>query len=177
MPSGKFHDVVTLLLTPAAFGAGIAAFGTLPLAATAAAAFAFGGFMFGPDLDTVSKQYSRWGIFRFFWLPYRKFFSHRSRWSHGLIFGSLLRSIYFIGVITLAAFALAMAWHAAAESAGPEFLSFVGIWQTFGITFREKIGAIYLAAVFGGLWLGAASHTFTDMAVSYVKTGRITEFL
>ena len=66
--------------------------------------------MFGPDLDTTSKQYSRWSAIRWIWVPYRTFFKHRSTFSHGIIFGALLRVIYFLGVITLGAFAVSYAW-------------------------------------------------------------------
>jgi hypothetical protein len=39
------------------------------------------------------------------------------------------------------------------------------------------MGANFLALTFVGLWLGAASHTFTDVAGSYVMTGRVTDLL
>jgi len=50
--------------------------------------------VFGPDLDAKSFQYKRWGIIKWIWLPYRMFFSHRSRFSHGLLWGPVTRSIY-----------------------------------------------------------------------------------
>ena len=74
------------------------------MSAIIAIAFVFGGVMFGPDLDTVSRQYSRWFVFRFLWYPYRTFFKHRSRFSHGLIFGALVRVVYFLGVLTIAVY-------------------------------------------------------------------------
>src|SRR5436190_9049930 len=104
MPSGKTHDAITLILAAPAFAVTYAATNSFPLSIVVAAAFIFGGIMFGPDLDTVSRQYSRWLIFRFIWLPYRRFFKHRSRFSHGLIFGALGRVVYFMGVLTLAVF-------------------------------------------------------------------------
>src|SRR4051794_23704245 len=101
MPSGRFHDAVTFVLAAPAFAAGYAVTGRLGSAAAVAAAFVFGGLMFGPDLDTTSRQYSRWSIFRILWLPYRTFFKHRSRFTHGLIFGAILRVIYFLGILTV----------------------------------------------------------------------------
>src|SRR4051812_4362040 len=101
MPSRKTHDAITLILAAPAFAATYAATKSIPASTVVAAAFIFGGFMFGPDLDTVSRQYSRWLIFRFIWLPYRRFFKHRSRFSHGLVFGALGRVIYFMGALTL----------------------------------------------------------------------------
>ena len=71
------------------------------LAAAATAATVFGGLMFGPDLDIQSKQYTRWGVFRFLWFPYKVVFRHRSRWSHGLVFGTLIRVVYFAAALAL----------------------------------------------------------------------------
>src|SRR3712207_4051725 len=103
MPSGKTHDMVTLVLAPPTFAAAWGLTGSLALAIVATAAMLFGGLMFGPDLDIQSKQYTRWGVFRFIWLPYKVIFRHRSRWSHGILFGTLIRVIYFTGVIALLA--------------------------------------------------------------------------
>ena len=133
--------------------------------------------MFGPDLDTKSVQYSRWGIFRVFWLPYKGFFKHRSRWSHGLIFGTLFRVIYFIGVITIFSFLIALLAAIYTNGELPAFLDFVKAWTKIGDLARQNLGQNIFYFIFSGLWLGAASHTFTDMAGSYIKTGRITEFL
>ncbi|HEX8746434.1 MAG TPA: DUF2227 family putative metal-binding protein, partial [Pyrinomonadaceae bacterium] len=69
MPSGKTHDAITILLAAPTFGAAWALTGSLALAFVATAAMLFGGLMFGPDLDIQSKQYTRWGVFRFLWLP------------------------------------------------------------------------------------------------------------
>jgi uncharacterized metal-binding protein len=177
MPSGKFHDAVTILLAPAAGGVCYAATQNITASVILTAGFLFGGLMFGPDLDTVSKQYSRWSVLRILWFPYRSFFKHRSRWSHGLVFGSFLRVVYFVGTVTVAAFLAVTLWSMLSGGTAPGFGGLTGTWQRFGELFREYIGQIYLLAAFIGIWLGAASHTFTDMAGSYVKTGRIMEFL
>ena len=95
--------MVTLVLTAPTFAAAWGLTGSLALSAAATVAMLFGGLMFGPDLDIQSKQYTRWGVFRFLWLPYKVVFRHRSRWSHGLIFGTLIRVVYFTGVIALIA--------------------------------------------------------------------------
>lgn len=173
MPSGRTHDAITFLL---AVPASVAAYSVTRDAGSAAVvglAFLFGGLMFGPDLDTVSRQYSRWFIFRFLWYPYRSFFNHRSRFSHGLIFGALIRVIYFMGVVTLTAFAIAYAFAAYRGGTLPSILDYASVWRPIG----EAVGQQFLVLSFVGLWLGAASHTFTDMAGSFVKTGRITKFL
>lgn len=177
MPSGKTHDAVTFLLAMPACIAACSFTNSVAAAVVVGAAFIFGGFMFGPDLDTVSRQYSRWFIFRFLWYPYRSFFKHRSRFSHGLIFGALLRVIYFMGVLTLIAFAAAYIYAAYAGGKLPGLVDFARVWQPIGEFTRANFGEHFLPAVFVGLWFGAASHTFTDMAGSFIKTGRIAKFL
>src|ERR1043165_9727701 len=101
MPSGKTHDLVTVALAPATVAAGWGLTGSLTMSAAATAAELFGGLMFGPDLDIQSRQYTRWGVFRFLWLPYKTVCRHRSRWSHGIIFGTLIRVVYFAAALTL----------------------------------------------------------------------------
>ena len=177
MPSGRTHDAITFLLAVPGFAAGYSFSHSVASAAVMGAAFIFGGLMFGPDLDTVSRQYSRWLIFRFLWFPYRKFFKHRSRFSHGLILGALIRVVYFMGALTLAAF-LAVYFYAAYSGGKlPGLVDFARVWQSVGVATRERFGEYFLLVIFIGLWLGAASHTFTDMAGSFIKTGRIAKFL
>jgi len=176
MPSGKTHDAITILLAVPAFAAAYAATRSLSAALVLAAAFVFGGVMFGPDLDTVSRQYSRWLIFRFIWYPYRRFFKHRSRFSHGLIFGALGRVVYFMGVLTILAFAAVALYAGYLGGKTPNLFDFARIWQSIGAFIRADLGEYFLATAFIGLWLGAASHTFTDMAGSFIKTGRAAKF-
>lgn len=177
MPSGRTHDAITFLLTVPACVATFAATRDVWSSATVGAAFLFGGLMFGPDLDTVSRQYSRWFFLRFLWFPYRSFFNHRSRFSHGLILGALIRVVYFMGVLTLAAYLLALAWMGMSDDGVPDVQDFANAWRLVGDSVRTYLGAGFFVLSFIGLWLGAASHTFTDMAGSFVKTGRIAKFL
>ncbi|HVF46976.1 MAG TPA: metal-binding protein [Pyrinomonadaceae bacterium] len=177
MPSGRTHDAITFLLSVPATAIGYAATGNAVSAALVGAAFLFGGLMFGPDLDTVSRQYSRWSIFRFVWFPYRSFFSHRSRFSHGLIFGALIRVVYFLGIITLVAFLAAYAYAAYSKGRPPDLIEFTQFWGPAGDLTRRHLGDHSLPLAFAGLWLGAASHTLTDLAGSFIKTGRIAKFL
>lgn len=177
MPSGKTHDAITFILTVPTFACSWLYSQSLPLAALVTGAFLFGGLMFGPDLDTHSKQYTRWSVFSFLWYPYKVFFKHRSRWSHGLVFGTLFRVIYFMGALTLVSFLIV--FFAALYSGGesPKLLEFARSWQEIGVFVRANFGEYAFPAVFIGLWLGAASHTFADLAGSFIKTGRIGEFL
>ncbi len=177
MPSGKTHDAITFLFVAPTFAATWKQTESFPLAMVVAVAFTFGGLMFGPDLDTHSKQYTRWSVFRFLWYPYQAFFAHRSRWSHGLIFGTLLRIVYFMGALTLLSFlpVFLLAWHKGGEL--PNLLEFTKTWTSIGEFVRGDLGEYAFLYVFIGLWLGAASHTLTDMAGSFIKRGRVMEFL
>lgn len=177
MPSGKTHDAVTFLFAAPVFAATWKITESVSLASVVASTFLFGGLMFGPDLDTISKQYARWSFFRFLWLPYRAFFKHRSRWSHGLVFGTFLRVVYFVGALTL--FSFLAAYVLAIYTGGdlPRLAGFAATWRQIGNSVRANFGEYVFVAVFIGLWLGAASHTLTDIAGSFVKTGRISEFL
>ena len=177
MPSGKTHDAITLIFTVPAVAATFVATRSITAAITVGAAFIFGGIMFGPDLDTVSRQYSRWLVFRSLWLPYRWCFKHRSRFSHGLILGALIRVIYFMGLSTLVVFAGAILWTSYTGGKPPSFSDLTLTWQRIGESIRAHFGENFVLLAFIGLWLGAASHTFTDMAGSFIKTGRIAKFL
>lgn len=177
MPSARTHDAITFLLAAPTFAAAYGITRDAWTGAVVALAFIFGGLMFGPDLDTVSRQYSRWSLLRFFWIPYRRFFKHRSRFSHGLIVGALLRVVYFLGVLTLVVYLAAVIRALLTGESLTDPNDIVRVWQPIGEFIHRWFGDNFLLTVFVGLWLGAASHTFTDMADSFIKTGRIAKFL
>lgn len=177
MPSGKTHDAVTFFLTVPIMAATWRIADSLPLAVIVTLAFLLGGLMFGPDLDTMSKQYTRWGIFKTLWYPYQAFFKHRSRWSHGLVFGTFLRVVYFIGVLTLLSFMITFIVTIYLGGDVPHLFEFTKNWQQIGTFVRTNFGQYTFHGIFIGLWLGAASHTITDMAGSFIKTGKITDFI
>jgi uncharacterized metal-binding protein len=172
MPSGKTHDALTLILAAPAFGVTYAVTLEVWISIVLTVGFLFGGLMFGPDLDTVSKQNSRWSVLRFVWFPYRTFFKHRSRWSHGLVFGTLIRVVYLMGVATCLAFVVAYAYSAYAGGRLPGMWEFARVWTTLRGSADALLGVNGVVFLFGGMWVGAASHTFTDLAGSYIKTGR-----
>ncbi|HEX6126446.1 MAG TPA: metal-binding protein [Pyrinomonadaceae bacterium] len=173
MPSGRTHDLITIALAaPVLAGAYVSAY-DVRLSIVVTLGFLFGGLMFGPDLDTVSKQYSRWRFFKLLWFPYRSFFKHRSRWSHGLIFGTLLRVIYFMGIATCIAFLLTYAYATYVGGAVPGVRDFARVWARLREYTDLMLGVDGAIGLFIGMWIGAASHTLTDIAGTYVKTGRI----
>lgn len=175
MPSGKTHDAVTFLFVAPVFAAAWQYSTNLSLALIVTVSFLFGGLMFGPDLDTHSKQYTRWGFLCYLWYPYQAFFAHRSRWSHGLIFGTFIRIVYFMGALTLLSFlpVFLLAWRKGGDL--PDLLEFAKTWTSIGEYVRGDLGEYAFLYVFIGLWLGAASHTLTDMAGSFIKHGRVME--
>lgn len=173
MPSGKTHDVITLALAAPVFAGAYAATGDSWLSVVVTVGFLFGGLMFGPDLDTASKQYSRWSFLKLLWFPYRNFFKHRSRWSHGLIFGTLLRVVYFMGIATSAAFLATYAYTTYAGADLPGIWDFTRVWARLREYTDLALGVHGVVALFIGMWTGAASHTLTDIAGTYIKTGRI----
>jgi len=177
MPGGNTHDAITFILTVPAAAAGFYFTGSFAAAAIVAIAFLFGGLMFGPDLDTISRQYSRWRFFRFLWFPYRSFFKHRSRWTHGLIFSTLFRVVYFMGIVSAVLIAASYLSAIIFATPAPHMADLVGAWSGLG-----RLSTLYgagdmLLLIFIGMWSGAASHTFADMAGTYIKTGRTKGFL
>jgi len=173
MPSGKTHDLITFALAPATFAAAWGLTGSLTLSTVATCAMVFGGLMFGPDLDIQSRQYTRWGVFRFLWLPYKMAFRHRSRWSHGIVFGTLIRVVYFAAVLTLLFWAAVYVRATFVAGGTPPGWHEV----TLAWSFIEEGAASYgvgrhvLLATLAGLWWGAASHTLTDVGWSVLRKG------
>src|SRR5919197_433266 len=169
LPSGKTHDAITIILAAPTFAVAWGLTGNLALAALATCAMLFGGLMFGPDLDIQSRQYTRWGVFRFLWIPYRAFFRHRSRWSHGIIFGTLIRVTYFacmLALLTLAAICL----RAVLVGGGPpSFDTIAQAWRAIESGLKHSIGKHAVWAFLAGIWWGAASHTLTDVAWSSIR--------
>ena len=125
--------------------------------------FLFAGLMFGPDLDIYSRQYQRWGFLRWMWIPYQKSLRHRSMLSHGIIIGTVVRSLYLLGWIAVVGFLgllVAQAiWDVSWTSEEIAELAIARIQQHYG----ESI------AVFLGLELGAMSHYLSDWGGSVYK--------
>lgn len=165
MPSGRTHDRITLMSLPWIGGLSYLLTRQGELALIVAGAFLFSGLMFGPDLDIHSVQYKRWGIFRWLWLPYRSLMSHRSPLSHGLIIGTVLRLLYFLGflsIISILGMAIA------------QFIwGFDWNWQQVGRQIFQSLQGQYLAEAIAsviGLELGAMSHTASDWLVSTYRS-------
>jgi uncharacterized metal-binding protein len=169
MPSGKTHDLITFLL--AAPTAAFTYYFTRDwvLTAVATAAMLFGGLMFGPDLDVQSRQYTRWGPLRFLWWPYKVALRHRSRWSHSIMLGTLIRVVYFLIVVTIVLVASLYIRDVYINQASINSTTFTdAIGRVWEIISPIKRG--YLIAAFAGLWVGASSHTISDVLGSFFKS-------
>jgi uncharacterized metal-binding protein len=171
MPSGRTHDTITFILAAPTFAIAWGLSGSIALALVAACAMLFGGLMFGPDLDIQSRQYTRWGVFRFLWLPYRMMFRHRSRWSHGIIFGTLIRVIYFVAVLGIIVSVAVYLRASLVHGAPPSFDEMMEAWRAIEAGIRDGLGRHAVWAGLAGLWWGAASHTLTDVAWSVMRKG------
>ncbi len=176
MPSGRTHDAITILLCVPTFALAWGTTNSFGLACVTTCAMLFGGFMFGPDLDIQSKQYTRWGVFRFLWWPYKVMFRHRSRWSHGIVFGTLIRVVYFALMLALVvAAAIYLRAMLVNSAAAPKFEEIVTAWRAIETGLRHyggtTAGTHVVWALLAGLWWGAASHTLTDVAWSVLRKG------
>lgn len=164
MPSGKNHDKITFITLPCLTFASFLVTRQPILVLLISSSFLFSGLMFGPDLDIYSIQFKRWGILRNLWLPYQKFFSHRSFFSHGFIVGTVIRVIYlftFIFLVGISAITITqIIW------------GFDWNWQEFVISTFTILFIVYwqkTLAVFIGLELGAMSHYLADGIMSWLK--------
>ncbi|MCS6885159.1 MAG: metal-binding protein [Acidobacteriota bacterium] len=164
MPSGKTHDLVTyLLICPAYLVAMV--LGAQPLeAGLVALGVLIGGLMFGPDLDIDSRQYYRWGIFRWIWWPYKAFLPHRSRLSHGIVLGTLVRIVYFLAVLSIVS---GLLYGAAATVGVPKQV--VDRFLTLMASLDWRVWCFIVV----GLWIGAASHSLVDFLHSALKKFKI----
>jgi uncharacterized metal-binding protein len=111
-------------------------------------------------------------VFRFIWWPYKVMFRHRSRWSHGIIFGTLIRVVYFAFMIALLAAAAIFLRAFLVAHALPDVGELLRAWHAVEAGARlEGTGRAAALATLAGLWWGAASHTLADVAWSVLRKG------
>lgn len=163
MPSGRTHDRITLWSLPFLAGLTFALTRNANVTLLLLGGFLFSGLMFGPDLDIHSRQFIRWGWLRWIWIPYQKAIRHRSVFSHGVIIGTIVRSLYLAFFLSILGFLV------------------LGIAQFFGnvnwnwqmvVAMMQRSLSQYpheWLALIVGLELGAFSHYISDWGGSTYK--------
>jgi uncharacterized metal-binding protein len=143
--------------------------GDLLLSGISTTAMVFAGLMFRPDLDLYSRQYQRWGPLRFIWRPYMLVTGHRSRLSHGLLFSTPARIVYFLAVLILSSATVLYARRCYLYGEQATWLAAFNQISTDLIAFWQKTDKKSFWAAFAGLWFGAAIHILTNVLGSMVK--------
>jgi uncharacterized metal-binding protein len=100
MASGKTHEWVTVgFLPPVLIACRWGLHLDWPAVVLITLGTWVGGFLLSPDLDTRSRPFYRWGLFRFIWWPYQWVAKHRSGLSHGIFLAPWLRLLYLSAVL------------------------------------------------------------------------------
>lgn len=168
MPSGRTHDFITIVTgaagAPAALNSGLPDLGPTN-AMVLLGAYVASGLLFSPDLDLRSVSYRRWRKMRWIWIPYQRMVPHRSWISHSLLFGPVLRVIYFAGVMGLLSL-IALGLLNLLVPIDPTG-SIVQI--TTGISEWAQFHPSVIGYAVLGFVLGGAAHTITDAVWSFIK--------
>jgi len=172
MPNARTHDAITYAIIPFTFLAAEIYWGDHATSAIATVAMVFSGLMFGPDLDLDSKPYRRWGPLKFLWKPYQVALPHRSVLSHGPVLGTIIRIVYFLIVFSLFAATLLYFRHRYVNVAQTTWLGEFDTIKADLFTFFNETEKQYLWGGFGGLCVGALSHTTADIFWSAIKRKR-----
>lgn len=85
MPDYKTHELINMSALPIILVVGLDAIPILALLLFTIG-YCFATFLVTPDLDTNSRPYNRWKVFRILWWPYNKLFKHRGL-SHHCVWG------------------------------------------------------------------------------------------
>lgn len=138
MPNGKTHDIITYLTTPVVGMLSYFITADIKNTLILMSAYFFASIMFNGDLDTNSRPYNRWFIFKMIWIPYQLIFYHRSYFTHGIIIGTLIRILY-LGIIP-----------------------FIIILVKGNLEVITSIDLNIIILIFIGLELGSIIHTISD---------------
>lgn len=162
MPKGKTHDQITFLCLLPSLAGGYYIFKDAGLTAAFTLSMLITSLFLGPDLDTKSINYFRWGILRFLWIPYRKLIPHRSILSHSFILAPIARILYLLLIISVSLIGLNLIFNGFNE---------IDIFITQLNSSLNKLvnyKMLILAILSGMLW-GNAQHIIADYGVSIYK--------
>lgn len=124
MPGHKTHERVGLLCTPLLFPLTQWLHLSIDQSIFFSITYLVANYFITPDLDTDSMPYHRWGLFRIFWWPYKRYIPHRSWLSHSSIISGTLRFLYL-----LLPFVVGMLWIPVHDPL--RFLPYIGIlWMS-----------------------------------------------
>jgi len=165
MASGKTHDGFTWAMAPAIWMIGQSGLHySVQVCLLITVGTLVGGLLLSPDLDTKSRPFYRWGIFRFIWLPYQWMAKHRSKLSHGLLLASWFRLLYLYAILTLLYsliyLTLAQWIHIPPHAPGQDVLQFT----------KTHLSSIAWLGI--GIWIGALLHILLDYFSSAWFSGR-----
>jgi uncharacterized metal-binding protein len=170
MPSATTHDFVTLVTAAVSVPVLLDPTWAMPdmspvNAAVVVGSYLVSGLLFSPDLDTRSRPYMRWRFLRFLWIPYQRLVPHRSRISHSLIMGPLIRALYF----AVALFIVGLGLYLLVNMLVPfdptgtllQFARDAARWMQ-----EHPLTVLYALA---GFILGGAAHVLLDTVFTWVK--------
>jgi uncharacterized metal-binding protein len=163
MASGKAHDRIAYLVLLPVFLLAYAYFMLgLYLSCLVVIGAWFGGIYLSPDLDTRSRPFYRWGLFRFIWWPYQWAIKHRSSLSHGLFVAPVFRLIYFSAILILIYFA----WQLMVM----EITDIQAIRNDVNaVLLNHSRDFLYLGI---GVWIGSLFHVGVDAISSFLFSRR-----
>lgn len=168
MPNARTHDAVNLITAAAANGAYfmLAPQPDLTLAALFTASYLFAGYACAGDLDLDSREYRRWGRLRFLWWPYQKIIPHRSRLSHGLLLGGIVRVGYLMALATLILWIISWALSLMEPRIDPATATRQH-WENALRFLRSR--PEQTTALLSGFILAGTTHALTDMIATWFK--------
>jgi len=138
MPNGATHDKITAYTTPVVGVLSYVITADIKTTAILMLTYVFASMMFNGDLDTNSRPYNRWWLFKMIWIPYQLMFKHRSVFTHGIIIGTVVRLLY-LGMIP-----------------------FIIFWAKDGLDYFLTLNMTTMLTMLIGLELGSAIHTVSD---------------
>lgn len=166
MPSGYTHDRITLWSLPVVAALSFIRTRDSTLTLLLLSGFLFGALMLGPDLDTRSIHFKRWGLLRWIWIPYRGSLRHRSPLSHWPLVGTVVRVVY----VLVWTFLLCLGSMALVNEVFQIGWTWADIATIIGRSLREHRAAWIVIGI--GLEVGALSHYLADWGVSTSKRVR-----
>lgn len=102
MASGKTHDQSIYMTFPLYTAVLLLQGFSIRITFISAFCYLFGGLMLSPDIDmSKSRPSQRYGLLKFYWMPYQKLFPHRGNFfnrnffTHFPIIGTAIRLAYF----------------------------------------------------------------------------------